>query len=51
MVVSPVSVFTLLAILQQGAMGNTLTQLTQALRSEPEVTRAINAKLTRNLKV
>jgi serine protease inhibitor len=50
-VVSPVSVSTLLSILQQGSGGNTEAQLTQVLYLDPQQSRQGYSQLTRNLKV
>jgi serine protease inhibitor len=50
-VVSPVSVSTLLALVQQGAGGNTLNQLTDGLYLDKEQSRQGYSQLTRNLKV
>ncbi|XP_021929958.1 alaserpin-like isoform X2 [Zootermopsis nevadensis] len=49
-VVSPVSVSTLLAIIQQGSGGNTLAQLTQVLYLNQEQSKETYGQLTRNLK-
>jgi len=50
-VVSPVSVATLLSILQQGSGGNTTAQLTEVLHLTPQQSRQGYSKLTRNLRV
>lgn len=50
-VVSPVSVATLLSILQQGSGGNTEAQLTEVLNLKTQQSRQGYSKLTRNLKV
>jgi serine protease inhibitor len=50
-VISPVSVSTLLALLQQGSGGNTEVQLTQVLHLNPQQSRQGYSQLTRNLKV
>jgi hypothetical protein len=50
-VISPVSVSTLLAIVQQGAGGSTESQLTEVLHLGPEQSRDGYSHLTRNLKV
>lgn len=50
-VVSPVSVATLLSILQQGSGGNTTAQLTEVLNLTPQQSRQGYSKLTRNLRV
>jgi serine protease inhibitor len=50
-VVSPVSVATLLSVLQQGSGGNTEAQLTEALYLKTQQSRQGYSKLTRNLKV
>lgn len=49
-VTSPVSVSTLLALLQQGSGGNTEAQLTQVLHLEPQQSKQGYSQLTRNLK-
>jgi serine protease inhibitor len=50
-VASPVSVSTLLSILQQGSGGNTEAQLTEVLKLTTQQSREGYRKLTRNLKV
>jgi len=50
-VVSPVSVSTLLSLIQQGSGGNTEAQLTQVLHLDPQQSRQGYRQLTRNLKV
>ncbi|PNF40585.1 Serpin I2 [Cryptotermes secundus] len=50
-VISPVSVSTLLALVQQGSGGNTATQLEEVLHLDPEQSRDGYSHLTRNLKV
>jgi serine protease inhibitor len=50
-VVSPVSVATLLSILQQGSGGNTTAQLTEVLNLTTQLSRQGYSKLTRNLMV
>jgi hypothetical protein len=50
-VVSPVSLATLLSILQQGSGGNTEAQLTEVLNLATQQSRQGYSKLTRNLKV
>jgi serine protease inhibitor len=50
-VISPVSVSTLLAIVQQGSGGSTEAQLTEVLHLNPERARDGYSHLTRNLKV
>jgi serine protease inhibitor len=50
-VVSPVSVSTLLAILQQGSGGSTQAQVTGVLHVDPEQSKQGYSQLTRNLKV
>ena len=50
-VVSPVSVATLLSLLQQGSGGNTEAQLTDVLNLKTQQSRQGYSKLTRNLKV
>jgi serpin B len=49
-VVSPVSVSTLLSLIQQGSGGNTEAQLTQVLHLDPQQSRQGYRQLTRNLK-
>jgi serine protease inhibitor len=50
-VVSPVSVATLLSILQQGSGGSTEAQLTEVLNLTTQQSRQGYSKLTRNLMV
>jgi len=50
-VASPVSVATLLSILQQGSGGNTEAQLTEVLSLTTQQSRQGYSELTRNLKV
>jgi serine protease inhibitor len=50
-VVSPVGVSTLLAIIQQGANGTTLDQLSKILYLNQEQSRQTYSQLTRNFKV
>jgi len=50
-VVSPVSVSTLLSLLQQGSGGNTEAQLTQVLHLDPQQSGQGYSTLTGNLKV
>jgi serine protease inhibitor len=50
-VISPPSVSTLLALVQQGSGGSTKTQLTEVLHLDPEQSRDGYSHLTRNLKV
>ena len=50
-VVSPVSVSTLLSLLQQGSGGNTKAQLTQVLHLDSQQSKQGYSQLTRNLKV
>ena len=50
-VVSPVSVATLLSLLQQGSGGDTEAQLTDVLNLKTQQSRQGYSKLTRNLKV
>lgn len=50
-VASPVSVSTLLAILQQGSGGRTQTQLTEVLHLSAQQSRQGYSKLTRTLQV
>ena len=50
-VASPVSVSTLLSLLQQGSGGNTEAQLTEVLNLKTQQSRQGYSRLTRNLKV
>ncbi|PSN41681.1 Alpha-1-antitrypsin-like protein CM55-SI [Blattella germanica] len=50
-VISPLSVSTLLSILQQGALGNTLTQLNEALHADAAQSRKLYGRLIRSLKL
>ena len=49
--VSPVSVYTLLAILQQGAGGTTRQEVTNVVHAEPDVTKESYRTLTTHYKV
>ena len=50
-VFSPVSISTLLSILQQGALGRTLQELSDVLHADAEDSRKIYGHLIYNLKV
>ncbi|XP_069695710.1 leukocyte elastase inhibitor-like isoform X2 [Periplaneta americana] len=50
LVASPVSLSTVLAMVQQGAMGDTEKQLTKALYADPSENKEGYSKLTRNLR-